>query len=63
MMMLDKEDIEKFSGEWVLLFGDKVVNHSPDLEEILKSAEEFPVDEITIAKVPPLPYDLRLVED
>jgi len=62
-MILDKEDVEKFSGEWILLFGDKVVNHSPNLEEILKSAEELPVDETIIAKVPSLPHDLRLMED
>ena len=49
MMILDKEDMEKFPGEWILLFEDKIISHSPDLEEILKDAEDFPLDEITIA--------------
>ena len=54
MMIPDKEEMEKFLGEWVLLFDDKIVKHSPNLEEILKDAEDFPIDEITIAKAPSL---------
>jgi len=63
MMILDREDMEKFPGEWVLLFEDKIVSHSPDLEEILKDAEDFPLDEITIAKAPPLSHYIKLMED
>lgn len=53
-----KEDInKKFTGEWLLLFNDEIVDHSANVEEILKIAEEkfpaekFPDDEIKISKV------------
>jgi hypothetical protein len=53
-----KEDInKKFTGEWILLFNDEIVDHSINIEEILKTAEEkypadkFPDDEIKISKV------------
>ena len=54
-MREDKD--KKFSGEWLLLFNDEVIDHSVDIEEILKEAEEkfpaekFPDDEIKISKV------------
>lgn len=53
-----KEEInKKFTGEWLLLFNDEIVDHSANIEEILKEAEEkfpadkFPHDEIKISKV------------
>jgi hypothetical protein len=53
-----KEDkSKKFTGEWLLLFNDEIVDHSINIEEILKEAEEkfpsekFPDDEIKISKV------------
>ena len=53
-----KEDItKKFSGEWILLFNDQIIDHSVNVEDILKIAEEkypankFPNDEIKISKV------------
>jgi len=53
-----KEEInKKFTGEWLLLFNDEIVDHSANIEEILKEAEEkfpadkFPNDEIKIKKV------------
>ena len=53
-----KEDIDdKFSGEWLLLFNDEIIDHSADVEDILKLAEEkypddkFPNDQIRISKV------------
>jgi len=59
------EDISKrFSGEWLLLFNDKIIDHSADIEDILKLVEEkypadkFPEDDIKISKV--LSGDLRL---
>lgn len=55
-MVITKEDMMKFAGEWILLFDDKIVDHSQSLEEILKIAEEYPEDKIVIAKaIPPLP--------
>jgi len=49
-MVLTKDDIEKFSGEWILLFEDKIIDHSYNLEDILKTAENYPEDEVIIAK-------------
>jgi len=53
-----KEDTtKKFQGEWLLLFNDEIIDHSNNVEEILKIAEEkfpsekFPNDEIKISKV------------
>ncbi len=53
-----KEDkSKKFTGEWLLLFNDEIVDHSINIGEILKVAEEkfpaekFPDDEIKISKV------------
>lgn len=48
---------KKFSGEWLLLFNDEIIDHSANVEEILKLAEEkfpaekFPQDNIKISKV------------
>ncbi|MFH1014287.1 MAG: DUF5678 domain-containing protein [Thermoplasmatota archaeon] len=55
---MDKKIIAKeFPGEWVLLFNDEIIDHSANVEDILKLCEEkypeaeFPDDEIKIAKV------------
>ena len=55
---MKEDDItKKFHGEWILLFNDEIVDHSINVEEILKLAEEkypsekFPNDEIKISKV------------
>jgi len=51
------EIIKKFSGEWILLFNDMIVNHSVNLEDVLKVADEkypadkFPNDDIKISIV------------
>lgn len=55
---MEEEDFtKKFQGEWVLLFNDEIVDHSINVEEILKLAEEkypsdkFPNDDIKISKI------------
>jgi len=55
---MKEEDItKKFSGEWLLLFNDEIIDHSANIEDMLKLAEEkfpaekFPKDEIKISKV------------
>jgi hypothetical protein len=55
---MDKEEVlKKYSGEWILLFNDKIVDHSLNLEDVLRIAEEkypaekFPEDNIKISKV------------
>ena len=56
-MMKEKEAEEEFTGEWLLLFNDEIIDHSSNVEEILKLAEEkfpeekFPNDTIKISKV------------
>ncbi len=48
---------KKFNGEWLLLFNDEIIDHSKNVEDILKLAEEkypsgkFPEDKIKISKV------------
>ena len=55
--MKQEEITKKFSGEWLLLFNDEIVDHSTNIEDILKTCEEkypsdkFPDDEIKISKV------------
>jgi len=47
----------KFSGEWLLLINDEIIDHSRNVEDILILAEKkypsekFPEDEIKITKV------------
>jgi hypothetical protein len=48
---------KEHSGEWILLFNDEIVDHSSNVEEILRLAEQrfpeekFPEDNIRITKV------------
>ena len=55
---MQQEDVlKKYSGEWILLFNDEIVDHSVNLEDVLKAADEkypsekFPEDNIKISKV------------
>jgi hypothetical protein len=49
--------LKKYSGEWILLFNDQIVDHSVNLEDVLRVADEkypaekFPEDNIKISKV------------
>ena len=55
--MKEENISRKFSGEWLLLFNDEIIDHSRNVEDILKLAEKkypsekFPEDEIKITKV------------
>jgi len=55
--MKQDEVSKKFSGEWLLLFNDEIIDHSANVEDILKIAEEkfpehkFPQESIKIQKV------------
>ena len=56
--MMDQDEIlKKYSGEWILLFNDEIVDHSVNLEDVLRVVEErypsnkFPEDNIKISKV------------
>jgi len=55
---MEQDDIlKKYSGEWILLFNDKIVDHSVNLEDMLKVADEkypadkFPENTVKISKV------------
>jgi hypothetical protein len=55
--MEQDELLRKYSGEWILLFNDEIVDHSVNLEDVLRAADEkfpaekFPEDGIKISKV------------
>ena len=55
--MEQEEMLKKYLGEWILLFNDQIVDHSVNLEDMLKVAEEkypsdkFPETSIKISKV------------
>ena len=55
--MIGENTKKELSGEWLLLFNDEIVDHSKNIEDILKICEEkypadkFPDDEIKISKV------------
>ncbi|MBD3228621.1 MAG: hypothetical protein GF329_10585 [Candidatus Lokiarchaeota archaeon] len=55
--MSQEDQTKKFSGEWVLLFNDEIIDHSVNLEDVLKVADEkfpsdkFPEDNIKISKI------------
>jgi hypothetical protein len=55
---MEQEDLlKKYSGEWILLFNDKIVDHSLNLEDVLRVADEkypaekYPENSIKISKV------------
>ena len=55
---MNRDEIyKKFDGEWILLFNDKIVDHSVNLEDVLRVCDEkypskkFPNDDIKISKV------------
>ena len=55
--MIQEDELKKFAGEWILLFDDEIIDHSRNIEDILKLAEEkypsdkFSEDHIKISKV------------
>ena len=55
--MEQDEALKKYSGEWILLYNDEIVDHSINIEDMLKAADEkypsgkFPGDNIKISKV------------
>ena len=55
--MVEKNIYDRYSGEWVLLFNYEIIDHSANVEDILRIAEErypdeeYPEDSIKITKV------------
>ena len=62
--MIKENKLDELSGEWILLFNDSIIDHSYNIEDMLKLAEEkfpedkFPDANIKISKV--LSGDLQL---
>ena len=56
-MKLTEKNEELSEGEWVLLFNDKIIDHSANVEDMLLLAQEkfpqekFPQDSIKISKI------------
>lgn len=54
--MPSAKETEILSGEWILLYDDKIVDHSTNIEDMLILAEEkfpnhkFPHDKVRITK-------------
>jgi hypothetical protein len=53
---MEEEDVlKKYPGEWLLLINDEIVEHSMDIEDVLKLVDEkypaVPEDSIRISKV------------
>jgi hypothetical protein len=55
--MKKEKNLDEFSGEWILLLNDKIIDHSYNIEDMLKLAEEkypeekYPDNTIKISKV------------
>ena len=55
--MNKEEYLKEFTGEWLLLFNDEIIDHSSNVEDILRLAEEkypedkFPEDTVKVSKV------------
>jgi hypothetical protein len=53
----DADSTELSEGEWVLLYNDKVIDHSSNIEDMLRLAEEkfpygkYPSDSVKISKI------------
>jgi hypothetical protein len=56
-MIVKAKQQELSEGEWVLLFNDKIIDHSANVEDMLRLAEEkfpqekFPLDSVKISKI------------
>ncbi len=43
-----EEILKEYPGEWLLIFNDEIIDHSNNVEEILRKAEEeFPPDKLS----------------
>ena len=55
--MKKEKNLDELSGEWILLLNDEIIDHSYNIEDMLKLAEEkypeekFPDKTIKISKV------------
>lgn len=56
-MNVEVHNDEVSSGEWVLIFNDKIIDHSANIEDMLRLAEEkyptdkYPQDLVKISKI------------
>ncbi|MDG6219413.1 MAG: DUF5678 domain-containing protein [Candidatus Thermoplasmatota archaeon] len=56
-MIVKVHDEKLSSGEWVLIFNDEIIDHSANIEDMLRLAEEkystdkYPQDLVKISKI------------
>jgi hypothetical protein len=50
---ISREDMEKYEGEYVVIFEKEVVEHSKNISEIIKLSENYPIDKAIITKISP----------
>jgi hypothetical protein len=48
--------MEEYSGEWVILKNDEIIEHNKDMKIILELSEKYKEKEITISKIPSSTY-------
>ena len=49
--MDDPGSLEGLSGQWIIVSGDEVLAHDPKLTVILRKAEDYSDDDISVRKV------------
>ena len=49
--MDDPASLEGLSGQWIIVAGDHVLAHDPNLTVILQKAKEYSDDDISVRKV------------
>jgi hypothetical protein len=45
-----------YRGEWVAFAGRRIIAHAPDLDEVIRCAEEARVNDPLLVPVPPTAY-------
>jgi hypothetical protein len=51
LVMSKEVPIEGLAGQWILVSGDDILAHDPDLIVILEKAKEFGEEEVSVRKV------------
>lgn len=49
--MTKRIPLEDLSGEWVLLLGERVLAHDPDIAVVLRKAKDYEGEDVTVMNV------------
>jgi len=49
--MASTQSMKDLRGQWILVSKDEIFAHDPDLSVILRAAEEYEGDDVTVRKV------------